>query len=96
MSKFALRSSKMGDEPVTFKKRTIKLNNARRKEVGESVDHEEFDGESLQEIKLQQTSRSRKGGSSLEALTKSSINKVNTIDEQSYGESKTIESVIWI
>ena len=93
----------MNPNEVLFKKKTIK-GNIRKKENQETIDNnsnsnkevidndnnDEIDKRLLEDIKLQQTMRNRKSGSSLNSLlsnkTKNETNMVESI--------KTIESVM--
>lgn len=85
----------MEEVKVTFKKRSAKVSNVRKKDASEEdvEPGDEVSSETLQDIKLQQTVRARKAGSSLEALSKPAVataTKVSVSDES----GKTIESVM--
>jgi hypothetical protein len=83
----------MSESTVTFKKRSVKASNVRKKsEVDGDDQHEEYDANVVQDIKFQQTMRARKTGSSIDALTKVVHNNKNVEDDND--QSKTIESVM--
>lgn len=86
--------SKMEEVKVAFKKRGNKSSNARKKDLNDDnlEAGDEVSSETLQDIKLQQTVRARKSGSSLEALSKAASSK-NTVTGSDEG-GKTIESVM--
>ena len=84
----------MEEVKVTFKKRSAKVVNVRKKDVNEDdvEPGDEVSSETLQDIKLQQTVRARKTGSSLEALSKPAATASKAVVSDESG--KTIESVM--
>ena len=84
----------MEEVKVTFKKRGAKVTNTRKKDANDDdlEAGDEVSSETLQDIKLQQTVRARKSGSSLEALSKAAVSKEKTSVSDEGG--KTIESVM--
>lgn len=85
----------MEDAKIVFKKRSSKSTNVRKRALNDDELEvgDEISAESLQDIKLQQTVRARKTGSSLEALSKPAV----TVKEKPVANDdrgKTIESVM--
>lgn len=79
---------------VSFKKRAVKGNTTRRRET-DSNDalEEDISADTLRDIKLQQTFRARKSGSSMDSLAKKS-STVSSTGEANANETRTIESVM--
>lgn len=80
---------------IIFKKRTAKASSSRKRDdVGEDKEEEEeISKTSLSDIKLQQTFRAKKSGSSIDSLSKKSTGTVAN-SESNQNETRTIESVM--
>lgn len=80
---------------VIFKKRAARANSSRKRDAveDEQQEEEEISTTTLSDIKLQQTFRAKKSGSSIDSLSKKATSTVAN-GETSMSETRTIESVM--